>query len=67
MHFNWSQGFSHSLALASQSKLVCLTGLAWCRPFPADHKAARFYQQSLQDFHPEPGRYDIFWVQWCLM
>mmetsp|Transcript_18713 Transcript_18713/g.56620 ORF Transcript_18713/g.56620 Transcript_18713/m.56620 type:complete len:249 (+) Transcript_18713:303-1049(+) len=50
--------------LETAKKLLAGAGL---KPFPADHRAARFYQQSLQDFHPEPGRYDIFWVQWCLM
>jgi len=38
-----------------------------CRPYPAAHKAVNFYQLGLQDFSPDPGRYDIFWVQWCLM
>lgn len=37
------------------------------KQFPANHRAVGFFQLGLQDFNPEPNRYDIFWVQWCLM
>lgn len=30
------------------------------------HKAANFYCTSLQEFCPEPNRYDVIWVQWCI-
>lgn len=29
--------------------------------------ADRFLQAGLQDFHPEPGRYDVIWVQWAML
>lgn len=37
------------------------------KPYPADHTAERFYQVGIQDFMPMADRYDIIWVQWCLM
>ncbi|KAJ4746306.1 Alpha N-terminal protein methyltransferase 1 [Rhynchospora pubera] len=30
------------------------------------NKATNFYCVPLQDFTPEPGRYDVIWVQWCI-
>lgn len=35
--------------------------------YPADHRAECFYQTGIQDFMPRRDRYDIIWVQWCLM
>lgn len=26
-----------------------------------------FFQAGLQAFHPEPGRYDVIWVQWAML
>ncbi|KAL6761540.1 AdoMet dependent proline di-methyltransferase-domain-containing protein [Haematococcus lacustris] len=31
------------------------------------HRASRFYQHGLQGWLPEPGRYTVVWVQWCLL
>ncbi|KAK9696985.1 hypothetical protein RND81_08G008200 [Saponaria officinalis] len=31
-----------------------------------EHKAVNFYCTPLQEFIPEPGRYDVIWVQWCI-
>ncbi|KAG9136572.1 hypothetical protein Leryth_014403 [Lithospermum erythrorhizon] len=31
-----------------------------------NHKAGNFYCVPLQDFTPEPERYDIIWIQWCI-
>ncbi|KAH9625995.1 hypothetical protein KSS87_017116 [Heliosperma pusillum] len=30
------------------------------------HKALNFYCLPLQEFIPEPGRYDVIWIQWCI-
>lgn len=30
------------------------------------HRAVRFVQEPLEEFQPEPGRYDCVWVQWCI-
>jgi len=32
-----------------------------------DPRAERFIESSLQDFEPEPGRYDVIWAQWVLL
>ena len=37
------------------------------KPFPANHKAVGFFQQGLESFNPEPGRYDVIWVQWAML
>ena len=34
---------------------------------PAGHRADHFFQQGLETFAPQPGRYDCIWVQWCLL
>ncbi|XP_010689482.2 alpha N-terminal protein methyltransferase 1 isoform X2 [Beta vulgaris subsp. vulgaris] len=31
-----------------------------------DHRATNFYCVPLQEFTPEPGRYDVIWIQWCI-
>ncbi|KAL9224394.1 hypothetical protein vseg_000430 [Gypsophila vaccaria] len=31
-----------------------------------EHKAVNFYCIPLQEFIPEPGRYDVIWIQWCI-
>lgn len=53
----------HLLQTAKQN----LAGPNRSRKFPAAHRAVNFFQMGLQDFTPEPQRYDVFWVQWCLM
>ncbi|KAJ4848294.1 hypothetical protein Tsubulata_049286 [Turnera subulata] len=30
------------------------------------HKATNFFCIPLQEFTPNPGRYDVIWVQWCI-
>ena len=36
-------------------------------PSRADgHKCVNFFAQPLEEFHPEPGRYDVIWIQWCV-
>lgn len=37
------------------------------KPFPKGHRAVGFFQMGLQDFKPEPQRYDVIWVQWALL
>jgi protein N-terminal methyltransferase len=32
-----------------------------------DERAERYLLVGLQDFHPEPGRYDCIWNQWCCL
>eukprot|EP00884_Botryococcus_braunii_P008316 jgi/Botrbrau1/17486/Bobra.0054s0069.1 len=34
---------------------------------PPDHKAVNFFKIGLQSFCPEPGRYDLLWIQWVLL
>jgi protein N-terminal methyltransferase len=34
---------------------------------PSGHAAGRFFEQGLESFKPEVGRYDCIWVQWCLL
>lgn len=29
-------------------------------------KIGEFYQEGLQDFRPERGKYDVIWIQWVL-
>ncbi|KAG6550202.1 hypothetical protein Mapa_008162 [Marchantia paleacea] len=29
-------------------------------------KSVNFYHNSLQDFVPPEGRYDVIWIQWCI-
>ncbi|XP_051124692.1 alpha N-terminal protein methyltransferase 1 isoform X2 [Andrographis paniculata] len=31
-----------------------------------EHKAANFFCIPLQEFTPEPERYDVIWIQWCI-
>ncbi|KAK4488070.1 hypothetical protein RD792_003812 [Penstemon davidsonii] len=31
-----------------------------------DYKAVNFFCVPLQEFTPEPKRYDVIWVQWCI-
>lgn len=33
----------------------------------ANPRAERYIVSSLQDFSPEPGRYDVIWAQWVLL
>eukprot|EP00898_Chlorokybus_atmophyticus_P009281 jgi/Chlat1/983/Chrsp108S01412 len=33
-------------------------------PWPGGHAPGRFFEQGLQEFKPEAGRYDVIWVQW---
>lgn len=58
--------YSASVQMCSSVYYVAIP-LLWSRPFPTGHTAVNFFQLGLQDFRPEPERYDIFWVQWCLM
>ena len=47
---------------------VARTALATAATAPGARGVAdRFLQVGLQDFDPEPGRYDIIWVQWALL
>lgn len=29
-------------------------------------KVGEFFQEGLQDFRPEQGKYDVIWIQWVL-
>ena len=35
--------------------------LAWAGP-----RVERFICETMQEFHPEAGRYDLVWIQWCI-
>ena len=35
--------------------------LAWAGP-----RVERFITETMQEFHPEGGRYDLVWIQWCI-
>ncbi|EFJ37080.1 hypothetical protein SELMODRAFT_140975 [Selaginella moellendorffii] len=35
-------------------------------PENVQHKAVNFFCTPLQEFTPEPHRYDVIWVQWCI-
>lgn len=35
--------------------------LAWAAP-----RVERFICETMQDFTPEAGRYDVIWLQWCI-
>eukprot|EP00873_Tetraselmis_striata_P039931 jgi/Tetstr1/460195/TSEL_005510.t1 len=35
--------------------------------WPASHRAVKYLCQGLQEFHPEPERYDVVWIQWALL
>lgn len=37
------------------------------RDHPAAHGAVGFFRAGLEDFAPEPGRYDLIWIQWALL
>jgi AdoMet dependent proline di-methyltransferase len=37
------------------------------RGVPASHRAVNFFQMGLQEFTPQPQRYDVVWVQWALL
>jgi protein N-terminal methyltransferase len=54
---------AHLLAKARAS----LPPVATVPGIPPGHTAGRFFQQGLESFEPEPGRYDCIWVQWCLL
>ena len=30
------------------------------------HRCVSFFAQPLEGFHPEPQRYDVIWIQWCV-
>ena len=30
------------------------------------HKCVNFFALPLEGFHPEPARYDVIWIQWCV-
>ena len=32
----------------------------------AGQRIGRFACARMQDFAPEPGRYDLIWIQWCI-
>lgn len=34
---------------------------------PRGHKAVNFYQAGIEAHDPEPGRYDIIWLQWAAL
>lgn len=34
---------------------------------PRSHQAVNFYQQGLEQHHPEAGRYDVIWLQWAAL
>ncbi|XP_074276688.1 alpha N-terminal protein methyltransferase 1 [Silene latifolia] len=51
---------SHFLGAARQS--LAPEGVATAD----EHKAVNFYCVPLQEFIPEPGRYDVIWIQWCI-
>ena len=33
---------------------------------PDGHRCVYFFAESLESFTPEPGRYDVVWIQWCV-
>ena len=35
--------------------------LSWAAP-----RVERFICETMQDFTPEAGRYDLIWLQWCI-
>ncbi|EFN51806.1 hypothetical protein CHLNCDRAFT_27478 [Chlorella variabilis] len=35
--------------------------------WPRGHKAVNFYQAGIEQHHPEPGRYDVVWLQWAAL
>mmetsp|Transcript_10622 Transcript_10622/g.30241 ORF Transcript_10622/g.30241 Transcript_10622/m.30241 type:complete len:255 (+) Transcript_10622:263-1027(+) len=35
--------------------------------WPAEHKAGKYLCQGLQEFDPEPERYDVIWIQWAML
>ncbi|GAB4813805.1 hypothetical protein N2152v2_000851 [Parachlorella kessleri] len=53
---------AHLLAAAKQR----LSGRS-SNSLPKQHKAVNFFQMGLQQFMPEPQRYDVIWVQWALL
>ena len=50
--------------LAAARKRLCGKG---AKPFPPGHAAVGFFQAGLEAFDPEPGRYDVIWVQWAAL
>lgn len=34
---------------------------------PSGHRAVNFFQVGLEEFDPEPSRYDALWCQWAVM
>jgi len=34
---------------------------------PRGHRAVNFYQAGIEQHHPEPGRYDVIWLQWAAL
>lgn len=56
--------------LATAKKRLCGKRASTSREaelWPADHRAVGFFQCGLESFHPEPGRYDVIWIQWALL
>ena len=54
---------AHLLDAAKQR----LGGGAAVQGVPRGHRAARFFQAGIEQHAPEPGRYDVIWLQWAAL
>lgn len=34
---------------------------------PSSHRAVNFYQAGIEQHEPQPGRYDVIWLQWAAL
>jgi protein N-terminal methyltransferase len=61
---------SHTCTLAAAHLLEAakqrLGGQA-VKGVPRGHKAVNFYQAGIEAHHPQPGRYDVIWLQWAAL
>ncbi|GBF88711.1 hypothetical protein Rsub_01610 [Raphidocelis subcapitata] len=53
----------HLLSKAQRSLKLAVAG----RNYPEGHEPGEFLCLGLQEFEPAPGRYDVVWIQWCLL
>ena len=35
--------------------------------WPRGHRAVHYYQAGIEAHAPEPGRYDVIWLQWAAL
>jgi hypothetical protein len=60
----WHPAAAHLLESAKRNLAAPRAGVA---PWPRGHRAVNFFQQGLEAHAPQPGRYDVIWLQWAAL